>query len=163
MKDIRRKEKAIENINEMKKILQTAEYITIAMCKDHQPYLVMLNHGYDREKNVIYFHCASEGKKTDILTINNVVWGIALVDKGYVQGACDHLYATTQFKGKVTFINDLKEKRHALINMIHKLDINPQKIIEKQLTDESIARVTIGRIDIDFMSGKKANKVVISL
>lgn len=163
MRGIRRKEKAITEINEMKEILLKAQYITIAMCKDNQPYLVTLSHGYDPEEDVIFFHCAREGKKIDYLSLNNIVWGQALIDKGYAQGACDYLYATTQFMGKVTFLQDPEKKKKALTNMIHKLDDNPQAIIEKQLTKKSVARVTIGRIDIEYMSGKKQQKVEISL
>ena len=163
MRDVRRKEKAITDVDEMKEILLGAQYITIAMCKDNQPYLVTLSHGYDPEEDVIFFHCASKGKKIDYLQANNVVWGQATIDKGYTQGACDHLYATTQFMGKVTLLRDLKEKKKALINMIKKLDNDPQAIIEKQLTEKSVARVTIGRIDIEDMSGKKQNTVEISL
>ena len=111
MRGIRRKEKAITDENIMKKILSDVAYVTIALCKDNQPYLVSLSHGYDPDKNCIYFHCASEGKKIDYLKENNVVWGQAIIDKGYIQGSCDHLYATTQFKGKVTFINDFEEKK----------------------------------------------------
>lgn len=163
MRDIRRKEKAITDVNEMKQILQKAQYITIALCKDNQPYLVTLSHGYDPEKEVIFFHCASQGKKTDYLTANSVVWGQALLDHGYAQGACDHLYATTQFKGKVSFVHNLEEKRQALVNMVQKLDENPQGIIDTQLKEKSIAKVTIGRIDIEYMSGKKQKTVNISL
>ncbi|MFX1507290.1 MAG: pyridoxamine 5'-phosphate oxidase family protein [Promethearchaeota archaeon] len=164
MRDIRRKEKAITDETEMKQILQKAQYVTLAMSKDNQPYLVTLSHGYDPEKNILFFHCASEGKKMDYLTSNNgLVWGQALIDLGYAQGACDHLYATTQFKGKVSFLHDLEEKRQALINMIQKLDENPQEIIETQLKEKSVAKVTIGRIDIEYMSGKKQKAVSISL
>lgn len=163
MRDIRRKEKAITDENEMKEILLRAQFVTLAMSKENQPYLVTLNHGYDLEKDVIFFHCASKGKKIDYLQANNVVWGQAIVDKGYAQGACDHLYATTQFMGKVTFLQDPNQKKKALINMIRKLDNDPQAIIEKQLTEKSIARVTIGRIDIEYMSGKKQVTVEISL
>ena len=113
MKGIRRKEKAIENKEEMIAILEGSKYITIAMCQDDVPYLVTLSHGYDREKSCIYFHCAREGKKVDILTTNSAVWGQAIKDHGYAEGACDHLYATTQFKGSVSFIDDVKEKEHA--------------------------------------------------
>ncbi|MFX0149447.1 MAG: pyridoxamine 5'-phosphate oxidase family protein [Candidatus Hodarchaeota archaeon] len=162
MREIRRKEKAIVDIDEIKKIIQAAQHITIAMCQDNQPYLVTLSHGYDQENNVIYFHCASKGKKIDILATNNRIWGQALIDMGYKQGACDHLYRTAQFRGKVSFIANPEEKRIALTNMINKLDTDPQAVIEKQLTEKSIKRVTIGRIDIDFMSGKEAKKVVIS-
>jgi len=86
MRGIRRKEKAITDEKTMKKILSEVAYVTIALCKDNQPYLVSLSHGYDSDKNCIYFHCASEGKKIDYLKENNVVWGQAIIDKGYVQG-----------------------------------------------------------------------------
>ncbi|MFW9906496.1 MAG: pyridoxamine 5'-phosphate oxidase family protein [Candidatus Thorarchaeota archaeon] len=163
MRDIRRKEKAITDESEMKQILQKAQYITLAMSDGNQPYLVTLSHGYDPEKNILFFHCASDGKKIDYLTSNNMVWGQALIDFGYAQGACDHLYATTQFKGKVSFIHDLEEKRKALINMIQKLDKNPQEIIKTQLKEKSVAKVTIGKIDIEYMSGKRQKTVNISL
>lgn len=163
MRGIRRKDKAITDISEMREILRTAQYVTLAMCSNDEPYLVSLSHGYDEERNCIYFHCAKEGKKIDILKANNLVWGQAIVDHGYVQGACDHLYATTQFRGRVTFVEDIEDKEHALRAMIKSLDDNPEEIIEKQLTPESIQRVTIGRIDIDYLSGKKASKTVISL
>jgi nitroimidazol reductase NimA-like FMN-containing flavoprotein (pyridoxamine 5'-phosphate oxidase superfamily) len=90
MKNIRRKEKEISDKNEMLAVLENAEYITIAMCADNEPYLVTLSHGYDRERNCIYFHCAREGKKIDILNEQNKVWGQALMDKANVQGSFDH-------------------------------------------------------------------------
>jgi hypothetical protein len=162
MKSIRRKEKEITDRNKMSAILQKAEYITVAMCKDNEPYLVTLSHGYDRERNCIYFHCAKEGKKIDILMEHNIVWGQALLDKGYVQDACDHLYATTQFMGRVTFVEKYEEKRHALEVMIKELESDPKKVMNEQLTEKSIKGVQIGRIDIEYMSGKKSEKVVIS-
>jgi nitroimidazol reductase NimA-like FMN-containing flavoprotein (pyridoxamine 5'-phosphate oxidase superfamily) len=163
MRGIRRKEKAITDEKIVKKILSKVAYITLALCKDNQPYLVSLSHGYDPNKNCIYFHCASEGKKIDYLKENNVVWGQAIIDKGYIQGSCDHLYATTQFKGKVTFITDFEEKKEALTNMVHKLDNKPDEVIYKQLTQQSITKISVGRIDIEYMSGKEAKDTVISL
>lgn len=163
MKGIRRKEKAIEDQEEMKDVIKKAAHITIAICKDNVPYLVTLSHGYDPDQNCIFFHCAKEGKKIDYLKQNNVVWGQALIDQGYVQGACDHLYITTQFKGKFSFIEDFEEKKQALINMINKLDDNPKQVIEQQLSEKSISKVHIGRIDIDYISGKKAKDIIINL
>lgn len=161
MRGIRRKEKAITDSNEMKSILEQAQYISVAMCLDNEPYLVTLSHGYERESNCIYFHCAREGKKIEILNQNSLVWGQAVIDKGYVQGACDHLYATTQFKGRVTFLEDAEEKEHALRVMIHMLEENPDEVIADQINEKSIKRVHIGRIDIEYMSGKKATEVII--
>jgi len=163
MKDIRCREKEIKDKKELIWIVEEAKYITVAMCSDNQPYLVTLNHGYDRDKNCIYFHCAQVGKKIDILKDNDRIWGQALVDKGYVQGMCDHLYATTHFSGRITFVTDFEEKKHALKVMINALEEEPEIVIQKQLTKESVLNVGIGRIDIEAMSGKKAEKVIISM
>lgn len=163
MESIRRKEKAITDPGEIRGILEKAKYVTIAMCRKSEPYLVTLSHGYDRDRNSIYFHCAAQGKKIEILKYNNLVWGQALLDKGYVYGACDHLYATAQFKGRVTFVEDFEEKKHALQVMIRALEDDPSKVMRDQLNRDSITKVGIGRIDIESMSGKKADKVEISL
>ncbi len=162
MTGMRRKDKEIKNADEIKGILRKAKYITLAMCLHDKPYLTTLSHGYDEQNNCIYFHCASEGKKIDILKANNNVWGQALVDHGYVQGSCDHLYATAQFSGKVTFVKDFEEKELALKTMIRALDDNPDELIKKQLLPQSVQNINIGRIDIDSLSGKKAEKVIIS-
>ncbi len=162
MTGIRRKDKEITDINEVKAILKKAKYVTIAMCVHSEPYLATLSHGFDENKNCIYFHSAAEGKKITILQQNNNVWGQALIDQGYVQGACDHFYATAQFGGKVSFVQDTAEKEHALRVMIKSLDNNPEPLIKKQLQPRTVQKVTIGRIDIEHLSGKKAEKVMIS-
>jgi hypothetical protein len=159
---VRRKEKAITNETEMLAIIMKAKYITVAMCDNNMPYLATLSHGYDRDQHCIYFHCAKEGKKIDVLRENNVVWGQALIDKGYAHGSCDHLYATTQFMGKVRFIVALDEKKHALEIMINALENDPEKVMESQLKEESIKGVQIGRIDLEYMSGKKSESIIVT-
>lgn len=162
MTGMRRKDKEMTNVDEIKAILKRVRYVTLAMCANNEPYLVSLSHGYDDQENRIYFHCAPEGKKIDILKTNNRVWGQALIDRGYVQGACDHLYTTVHFMGRVTFVNDVGEKEHALKTMIRQLDDNPEELIKKQLLPQSVQKISIGRIDIEYMSGKKAEKVIIA-
>ncbi|MFW9909443.1 MAG: pyridoxamine 5'-phosphate oxidase family protein [Candidatus Thorarchaeota archaeon] len=163
MREMRRKEKAITDRGQLVHILRSAKYVTIAMSLENEPYLVTLSHGYDESKNCIYFHCAQEGKKIDILKRNNLVWGQALLDYGYAHGKCDHHFATTQFRGRVTFVTDLEEKRYALTIMVNQLEENPQIVISEQFNDSSIRKVNIGRIDIDYLSGKHARDVIISL
>ncbi|NWF94554.1 MAG: pyridoxamine 5'-phosphate oxidase family protein [Candidatus Thorarchaeota archaeon] len=161
MREIRRKEKAIKTHAEMALILKRAAHVTLAMVDGNQPYLVTLSHGYDEPNNCVYFHCAREGRKIDVLKQNPSVWGQALLDFGYVQGECTHRYATTQFQGTVSFVEDLKEKRHALEVMVHALDSDPEEVLAKQVDEGSLQRVMIGRVDISFMSGKKSNDVVL--
>lgn len=163
MRGIRRKEKEVTDRSEMVRVLEAARYVTIAMCDEDGPYLATLTHGFDAERNAIYFHCAQDGRKVDALKRDGRVWGQALVDLGYADGRCDHLYETTQFRGKATFVQDIGEKRHALETMIRKNERDPGKVTEEQVTDESLMRVNIGRIDIDLMTGKRSDKVVVSL
>ncbi len=163
MRDIRRKEKAIIDKAEMETILLQTKYVTIAMCDGAEPYLVTLSHGYDSENSCLYFHCAQEGKKIDILQKNDRIWGQALADYGYVQGSCDHLYATVQFNGTVSFITDLEEKRLALLTMIRQLEDDPETVSKEQITEKSLKRVGIGKISLQEMSGKKSKEVIISL
>jgi len=143
--------------------LREAQFITLALCTGNEPYLVTLNHGFDEKANCLYFHCAQEGKKIDILQANPIVWGQALIDLGYQQGHCDHLYHTTHFKGRVTFLNSISEKTHALHVMVHHIETNPQKILDEQLTPSSIEKVRIGKIDLEYVSSKKADKIITTL
>ena len=163
MHKLRRIDKAITDVSAVKAILREAKFITLAMSLNDEPYLATLSHGFDEEKNCIYFHCAKEGKKVDILKANPIVWGQALVDGGYQQGSCDHLYSTAQFQGTVSFVDDASEKAHALEVMIRHLDNNPEAILSKQATARSLDRVLIGRVDIDFVSGKKADKIIVQV
>jgi len=155
---LRRKEQEIKDTAELKRILASTQYVTVAMCRNDEPYLVTLSHGYDEKRNAIYFHCAAEGKKIDILKANNRVWGQAFHDRGYAQGRCDHLFSSVQFSGRVSFVQDAADKRHALALMIGQLEREPEKVMADQVSDTSVAKVCIGRIDIEFLSGKRSEK-----
>lgn len=155
---LRRQEQEIKDTAELKAILAKTQYVTVAMCRNDEPYLVTLSHGYDEEKNAIYFHCAFEGKKIDFLKANNRVWGQAIVDRGYVQGRCDHLFSSVQFSGRVTFVADETEKRRALAVMIGQLENEPEKVMAAKVTDAKVAKTCIGRIDIEYLSGKRTEK-----
>ena len=153
---MRLKEQAIEDEEEMVAILKRVRYVTLAMCKDEEPYLATVSHGYDGERNAIYFHCAFEGKKIDILKANNVVWGEAVDDLGTKEGECSQKYATTQFRGTVAFVEDMDEKRHGLSTLISAFGDDPVKFWEKPDSEERLGKLNIGRVDIDHMSGKRS-------
>jgi len=157
---IRRKDKEITEETVLKKILKSTKYVTIAMSMDNQPYLVSLSHGYDEDRNCIYFHCASEGKKLDFLKANNNVWGQALLDYGYLQGACDHNFASVHFSGKVVIITNHNEKLHAVQVMMRQLDKFADHLVAR-LDQEKLKTTVVGRIDIDFMTGKKSKELTI--
>jgi nitroimidazol reductase NimA-like FMN-containing flavoprotein (pyridoxamine 5'-phosphate oxidase superfamily) len=160
MYHMRRKDKEIGDVVALKKILRSTKHVTVALCMNNQPYLVTLSHGYDENRNCIYFHCAKEGKKLDYLRSNNAVWGQAMLDYGYSEGECNHLFATVQFQGNVVLLGNLDEKRQAIECMIRQLNRNPEALISK-ITPERLESTVFGRIDIDCMSGKKSAEATV--
>lgn len=150
---VRRKDREITDPDEMRRVLKSTKYVTVALCRDKEPYLVSLSHGYDEKQNCLYFHCAAEGKKIVYLKANSKVWGQAVLDYG-VTDECDYAYTSVHFSGRIRLINDLSEKQHAIEVMVRQLSTNPEVKLAK-IKPEKLATTTMGRIDIDFITGKK--------
>ena len=150
---VRRKDREITDPDELKRVLKSTKYVTVALCMDNEPYLVSLSHGFDEKQTCLYFHCATEGKKLVYLKSNNKVWGQAVLDYG-VTDDCDYAYTCVHFSGRILLIDDLTEKQHAIEVMVRQLSANPEAKLAK-IKPEKLAKTTMGRIDIDYMTGKK--------
>jgi len=150
---VRRKDREITDPDALRKVLKSTNYVTIALCMNKEPYLVSLSHGYDEEKNCLYFHCASEGKKLVYAKSNNKVWGQAVQDYG-VTDECDYAYTSVHFSGRLFMIDDLNEKKHGIEVMVRQLSPNPEAKLSK-IKPEKLATTFMGRIDIDGMTGKQ--------
>jgi nitroimidazol reductase NimA-like FMN-containing flavoprotein (pyridoxamine 5'-phosphate oxidase superfamily) len=150
---VRRKDREITSPDELRQVLKATKYVTVALCMDNEPYLVSLSHGYDQAKNCLYFHCAPEGKKLVFLKANNKVWGQAVLDFG-VTNECDYAYTSVHFQGKMSLIEDLSEKQHAMQVLVRQVSLRPEEKLSK-IKSEKLNKTTMGRIDITHMSGKK--------
>jgi uncharacterized protein len=161
---MRRLDRAITDHLKLERILKETHYVTIALCKDNVPYLVSLSHAYDPDGRCLYFHCASEGKKLDYMMANPRVWGQAIIDHGYVDGKCNHLYVTAMFKGTIQLAEGIEEKRR----IMEYLFANQEKPLPsgdrdphfaRIGKDAEIARTTIGWIVVEELTGKKSAEV----
>jgi uncharacterized protein len=150
---VRRKDREITDPAEMRQILKDTKYVSVALCMNNEPYLVALSHGYDQEKNCVYFHCASEGKKIVFAKANPKVWGQAVLIYN-VGDDCDYDYTSVGFEGKLALISDSAEKMHALETLVRQNSRKPDEKLAK-LNQERLAKSTMGRIDINYMTGKK--------
>ena len=153
---VRRKDREITKSDEMHQILKATKYVTIALCMEGEPYLVALSHGYDQTRNCLYFHCAPEGKKLIYAKANPKVWGQAVLDFGVTQ-ECDYAYSSVHFSGKLSLITDLNEKKHAMEVLILQVSLDPEAKLAK-LKPEKLESVTMGRIDINYISGKSTRR-----
>ncbi len=158
---MRRMDRAVTDHEKLERVLKETHYVTVAMCRDNVPYLVSLSHAYDPARKCIYFHCASEGKKLDYMRANPRVWGQAIIDRGYVDGKCNHLYITAMFEGTVHLAEDLGEKRRIMEYLFTNQE-KPSSTGERDPhfarinKDAEIARTTIGWIAVENLTGKKS-------
>jgi len=129
-----------------------AQVCRIGLSDDGMPYVVPMNFGLG--ENCLYFHCAREGRKLDIIGQNDrVCFEMDICREVYRhEKACG---CSTRFDsvigfGRALLVEDPGEKRLAL-----------DKIMEHygaqgpfSYAEEYFAKTTIIRIDIESMTGK---------
>lgn len=72
---MRKFQREIKDFNEIIKLLDKCQTIRLGLFDKEYPYVVPLSFGYEVKdgKLFIYFHCAKEGKKIDLISDNNKV------------------------------------------------------------------------------------------
>lgn len=150
---MRRKEKKIKKQEEVEAILQRALVCRLALAADDQPYIVPMCFGC--RDGCLYFHCALEGMKLDILKKNNRVCFECDVDHALVtaENACEWGMKGESVVGfgKAFFVEDAEAKKDALnVIMEHYGARGPFSYKEKGLLNALIIRV-----EIESMTGKR--------
>jgi len=156
MKDYhpRRPEKMIPEKAEILEVIQGQKYMTLAMCKDDDPYLATVNYVYDVAQNCFFFHCSPVGKKMDYLKANPKVWGVVVEDRGYLDGECNHAYRSVQFAGRAEILADSEAKRQGLTRLIDALEENPEPVRQRLLGKNDLSGVGVVKIHVLEMTGK---------
>ena len=150
----RRVEKEIQTLEEVHQILRSQKYMTVACCKENNPYLFIVNYAFCPEEECLYFHCAPLGKKLEYIASNPKVWGEVIVDRGYVTGQCDYNFRSVHFQGEAEIVQEEKEKKLALELLIDQQEPDPE-ILKSKLTLEQMDKVTVVKIRIQGLSGKE--------
>jgi nitroimidazol reductase NimA-like FMN-containing flavoprotein (pyridoxamine 5'-phosphate oxidase superfamily) len=152
---VRRTEKEIADRAEMEAIIRRCRVCRLAMVENGMPYVVPLNFGF--ADDTLYFHCASKGRKIDILKKNGAVCFEFDVDHELVKGekACEwgmHYQSVIGF-GTAVFVTDPADKRRALdVIMSHYTDSDAPF----RYPDAEIKRTTVISVPIDHMTGKRS-------
>jgi nitroimidazol reductase NimA-like FMN-containing flavoprotein (pyridoxamine 5'-phosphate oxidase superfamily) len=71
-----------------------------------------------------------------------------------VTDECDYAYTSVQFAGRLSLIEDLSEKQHAMEVLVRQVSLSPEEKLAK-IKPEKLAKTTMGKIDITYLSGKK--------
>jgi len=113
---MRRCEREIRDEKEIHEILEKGLVCRLGLCDGQQPYVVPMNYGC--RNGYMYFHCAREGRKIEILKKNNRVCIEVDTDTRIVQGDAPCRW-TTKYRsvigsGKARIIDDEKDKKDGL-------------------------------------------------
>jgi nitroimidazol reductase NimA-like FMN-containing flavoprotein (pyridoxamine 5'-phosphate oxidase superfamily) len=153
---MQKREREITDPEVLLGILSRGRYAVIATCRENEPYIVTLNYGYDRESHALYFHSALKGLKLDFIGQNPRVCGTVIEDRGYIQGECAHAYRSLVFRGEMSLVEDISEKRHGMEVLLAHLEEEPDPIRRKHLQQEdAYEQVGILRLNIQHMTGKQ--------
>lgn len=151
---MRRKEREIKDINEIEAIIRKAKVCRLGLAVDNTPYIVPVNFGY--EDRCIYIHCATEGRKLDMIRQNNIVCfevdtDDEIIDGGEVACKWGTTYRSVIGYGNAFILEDFDQKKHAL-------DVLMKHYTGKTnftYTDKSIETVGIIKIQVTELSGKQ--------
>ena len=154
---MRRADREIKDINELKEIVHQADVCRIGFAVDNRPYIVPMNYGYKWEGNqlILYFHCAGEGKKMELMKKNNIVCFEMDIDRELIRDniSCKWgmRYRSIIGLGALNEVMDLEEKEFALNNIM-----SHYGFVGKSDYDEKILNKTkILRLNVTEITGKK--------
>jgi uncharacterized protein len=154
-------QKTVTDEGELLALLNTAPFVTLALCHANEPYLVTVNYTLDIQERCLYIHCAAEGKKLDILRTNPRVWGQAMEDNGYVAGRCTYAYRSVHFLGEAEIVTDRNIAWTALCALITRYERADAAAViaryaEKMAEPGRWERLAIVRIRLLGLSGKRS-------
>ncbi len=154
---MRRADREITDLNQMQEILSTCKTCHLAMIDDGYPYVIPLSYCYELEDHTLtlYFHCAKEGRKIDILHKNNSVCFEMCLEGEPIfanETPCNsgYYYSSIIGFGNVDFVDGVEEKRKALsLLMKHQANLE----IDFNVTQAS--SICILKVVTDNFTGKK--------
>lgn len=133
-------------------IFDKSPYCSVSMIDDGFPYTIMVNAA--RVENVIYFHCALEGKKLACIHAHPQVCISAVSNHNILSEKQTTAYASCIIKGSAKVIEDMEEKRQALYAICERYTPNHMQCI-KQIQEQGIRQTGIVRIDVIEITGKQ--------
>jgi nitroimidazol reductase NimA-like FMN-containing flavoprotein (pyridoxamine 5'-phosphate oxidase superfamily) len=149
---MRRNEKEIKNKNMIESILQEADHCVVALSDNNSPYIVPMNFGYKNQ--TLYLHSSKEGKKIEILKVNNrVSFGVGMnIELVKDQKPCNWgmKYKSVVGKGYAYFIEVSEKKKEALDIIVAKYSKNTNF----EYSETSLNNLAVIRVEVKELTGK---------
>ena len=155
---MRRNDREITDIDEKISIIKQCKVCRIALSENDMPYIVPLNYGYSFENNILtlFFHSAPEGKKIDIIKINNNACFEIDCDTQLIEAekACDYGYSFKSIVGfgKIFILENTDEIIYAL-NSIMNHQTDNETVYD--FTPDELKNVCVYKMIVEHFTGKK--------
>lgn len=157
MKEMRRFKQKLPD-SEILKILERNTSGVLSMADEtNHPYCVPLSYVLDH--NSLYFHCAKEGHKMEVLRQNPQVCFCVIDQDEIIPEKYTTYFKSVIIYGKASVINDESKKRKALEILASKYSPNDPEGIQKEI-DSTFDAVCMVEIKIEEKSGKQAIELV---
>ncbi len=149
---MRRTDRELKRIDEIHAILKKASIGHLALTDQDYPYLVALNFGVEYTNPLrIYFHCATEGKKIDIIRKNNKACFQVEIDIELTRGkkACNWgiYYRSVVAFGNIEILEETSEKIKGLdVIMTHYSNGDRFEYDENILKRTLVLKMTVNKV-----------------
>lgn len=163
---MRRKDKEITDKAELESIINQAQVCRVAMYDinyDKFPYIVPMNFAY--KNNALYFHCANQGKKIDIINNNyRVCFEMDIaheIKTGKKPCNWTMAYKSIIGFGDARVFTDEQTKKTALdlIMLKYSKNISEPQTLPFEYSESNLENTAAIRIDILQMTGKKSGGI----
>ena len=147
---MRRSDREVTDKAEIMSIIEKCDVCRLGLSDDNVPYVVPMNYGYEYEdgKLTLYFHCAKEGRKLDIIAHNPLACFEMDCSHRLIEAeeACGYTmeYESIIGSGKIRMCSEKPEKIMALKLLMQKY----AKGREFSFSDSAIDKVTVFRLDV---------------
>lgn len=160
---LRKKDREVTNKQEIIQIIEKCDICRIAFLDNNIPYIVPMNFGYryDTDELVLYFHCAREGKKLDVIKKNNIVCFEMDCSHNLIPSniACKYTMEFESIIGNgVIEIVDIDRDKLTALNYIMKKYSNKKDFL---FDKKKVKLTTILRLSVTDYSGKRLKRAFI--
>ena len=145
---MRRKEREITDQEIIQKILSQSSICRLAFNDEPYPYIVPMNYGY--HDDALYFHCALEGRKLELIKKNSRLAFEIEYESEVIKGkvACQY---TTRYRsvigtGDMEIIQDDEQKRFGLDVLMRQHGKSDNTYIPAALKKTLVLKLTINSL-----------------
>jgi uncharacterized protein len=150
---MRRVEREVADSKAVRAVMEEARVCRIGLCDGGMPYIVPMNFGLG--ENCVYLHCASEGKKLDIIRRNDRVCFEMDLFRGVILGqsacGCSCRYDSVVGFGRAVIVDDPGEKKTALDRIMEHYGEQAPPAYKPDI----LAKTTVIRVAIERLTAKR--------